>query len=520
MTEKLKRQGDISAEEATRIFLLAVVMYAYEMGDLEDQYMNSFGGKFNYEMSEALVEWYKEVSFRIPDVPEFRNFITSIPSREICPLTLFKIPAKNKVHRMINAMDKMMGNKRYVLEENPKTSDSFYLCANEKMIEWIKNNVPLSFDVTCHYKSDGIGIDGASFARFGVLGLLPTYEREIKKEKIQTLLKLDIPFLRETTDNYLVICPAEYKDVLDAVADDLPIPEMPQKTSSRVPKDIAYINSLVSRVSDITEEEADDLYLLFKTYQALRTAALKSNKRYRKQVKNAAEPGLEALCSWYKAVEKELKKGKRGDFVYTLPSDLNMNLYQLRKPIEKCLKMLPKEPSIIMARDKEDFPVKEVFLDTRSSFVRPAYCQSFLCKSSRYGFFQRNGINWKAWKPVLEFSSRFDENTGNRMLNLNNSYKDPTSGKLLFAEKLGIKYIVMDHTIAVKNEDRPKMLEILNLSDEKIMETAELIKPKTESSLSEFWESDYMVKSVEMVYRAQKDKKEYIESGEWMEMDR
>lgn len=53
---------------------------------------------------------------------------------------------------------------------------------------------------------------------------------------------------------------------------------MTGKTSTHTPKDISYIDSLTSHVSfkrDISLEEADDLYLLFKMYQALKTAALK-----------------------------------------------------------------------------------------------------------------------------------------------------------------------------------------------------------------------------------------------------
>ena len=62
MTEKLRWQGDVTADEAMHIFLLAVVAYAYEMGALEGRYKNSFGGKFDCaELSSALGEWYDEV---------------------------------------------------------------------------------------------------------------------------------------------------------------------------------------------------------------------------------------------------------------------------------------------------------------------------------------------------------------------------------------------------------------------------------------------------------------------------
>ena len=95
-TEKLKNKGDVSEDEATRIFILATVVYAYEMGEtLDKQYRNSFRDKLDVsEISEALGKWYKEVFLRISDdqesdvIPsEYYNFVASIPSPLICPPT-------------------------------------------------------------------------------------------------------------------------------------------------------------------------------------------------------------------------------------------------------------------------------------------------------------------------------------------------------------------------------------------------------------------------------------------------
>jgi len=56
MTEKLKTQGDISKEEATRMFVLASVIYAYGMGEYkEGRFRDNFNYRFDLsELSDAI----------------------------------------------------------------------------------------------------------------------------------------------------------------------------------------------------------------------------------------------------------------------------------------------------------------------------------------------------------------------------------------------------------------------------------------------------------------------------------
>jgi len=119
---------------------------------------------------------------------------------------------------------------------------------------------------------------------------------------------------------------------------------------------------------------------------------------------------------------------------------------------------------------------------------------------------------------------------GNTVLNL--FYGDPVLGKLRFAEHLGIKYIVVENVVAVKEKDRERMLEILNLPNDKIMLAAEIAAqkdPKTAQDNKNTWGElmrtknpslEHVIQGVEMVYKAQKDQKEYIDDGSWMEIDR
>ncbi len=542
MTEKLKTQGDISKEEATRMFVLASVIYAYGMGEYkEGRFWDNFNYRFDFsELSDAIGKWYEELLTRIPDEisDKYPNCITSIPSVAVCPPPESIYYKESTAPRIMDAICEIRRKKTRALEERIETSDS--VCANGPMVEWLKSNVPLSFDVTYCYKR--ICDFEVQFARFGVLNFLPIHVREIDEDGLGKLSNLDIPILR--TENisrkglfrkfYRVACPPEHRDILDAVADGLPVPERrPVEKRPHTPRDLLYIDTLTSRIScgrDISIEEADDLYLLFKMYQAIRTAALNVKGSIRQEMKDSAEPGLNALRSWYKAVEKELKKNRKGNFVYTLPNDTNMNLYQLRDPVERCLKMLPKEPTKVVVRYKDRFPVKDDCLDAKSLTTTGTSDRYVYYLSGRYGFFDRNGIPVKddcldasrygffdrngihVKDDCLDAKSLTTTGTSDRYvyylsgrygffdrndININEwcpvaEYKDgvsynvfddfrgkPIFGKLRFAESLGIRYIIInDMTIAVKKKDLDRVREILDLPDDEIMRTAYFLAKK------------------------------------------
>lgn len=538
MTEKLKKHGDITEDEALHIFILATVTYAYEMEwNYSNLHKTCFNHRFDFTgLSEALGKWYEEVFSRISDrrAPEkYRNFIGSIPSNMACPPLAYAVTPASYVAK---AMERVRQWKTDSLEQNFRTSD--FVCANKKMAGWIKDNVPLSFDVSYHVMYHDLG--NVTFARFGALGSLPFYEREVDEETFWKLSETGlVPFLQcnsvvKGKTLYAVACPVEYKNVLDAVVDGRPASEE-IKTSTRVPKDLSYINSLTSRLpsGDITLEEADNLYLLFKTYQALKLAAQKAHSSETvREAKKATDPGMEALRSWYRRVETSLKQNKRGNFVYTLPGDMNMNLFQIRKQVKRCLEMLPEEPLEVTTRNEDRFPVKDVFLDSKYLVIdRPPnkYVRYF---SNRYGFFARNDIDINEWKPV----ARCEDGNGDSMFD--NEYGSPKLGKLRFAESLGIKFIVMGkNTVAVKKDDLEKTLEILSVPDDEVVQAAmfavqkdlEETRKTGGSALKEKWLKGigkhcmplrYMRKGAETAYNRQKEKKEYLDENEWMEVDR
>lgn len=319
MTEKLKTQGDISENEAARIFILATVMYAYEMGTLsERRYWSDFRSKFNYsELSQALGEWYKEVRSWIPDAFSFHNFVTTIPSIPSPDLYPPPMNSPKTTPYAMKAIREIWREKGFILEENLKTKSRFY--TSKEMTEWLRKNVPLSFDVL--YYAHGY----VQLARHGVLGLLPVYEREVEQERLWGLSERHIPFVQSTKSRqmlhreyYSVACPAEYKDIVDAIADDQPVPEVqPVETKTRIPKDVAYIEYLTSRLydgGDISLEEADNLYLLFKMYQALQTMASRTRMPLQQEIKNTTRSGLNALRLWYKAAETTLRQKQTGKF--------------------------------------------------------------------------------------------------------------------------------------------------------------------------------------------------------------
>jgi len=127
-------------------------------------------------------------------------------------------------------------------------------------------------------------------------------------------------------------------------------------------------------------------------------------------------------------------------------------------------------------------------------------------------------------------------------------FENVIAGKLYFAERsLGIKQIVIEDMVAVKEEDYPKMLEVLKLPDIKIMNIAQLlgqreleeiraekerlaktpenykkldVLERKESILKRTVVIEHVIKATEMVYEAQKAQEEYLEENNWMEIDR
>lgn len=537
-TRKLRYKGDVTEEEATYIFFLGSAMYAYELGQhFERQYLNNFNFKFNYsELSQALGEWYKEVRSWIPDAFSFHNFVTTIPSIPSPDLYPPPMNSPKTTPYALKAIREIWQEKGFILGENLKTKSRFY--TSKEMAEWLRKNVPLSFDVL--YYAHGY----AQLARYGVLGLLPVYEREVEQERLGGLSERHIPFVQSTksrqmlhSEYYSVACPVEYKDIVDAIADDQPVPEVqPVEIKTRTPKDVAYIEYLTSRLydgGDISLEEADNLYLLFKMYQALQTMASRTRMPLQQEIKNTTRSGLNALRLWYKAAETTLRQNKRGNFIYTLPNGANMNLYQIGTPIKRCLNKLPKEPNEVIMRRYDELDVEDNYFDTSCTTKD----EHVYYASNRYGFFMRNNINLSPWKTVAKYEGHawkdiFENDRGSIMLS-----------KLHFARSLGIEYVIIDNAVAVKEGDCQKMLEILNLPNRKIMQAAELaVQKDLEEAQKELAKSpndeilakekalkmmsednmalEYITKGVEIAYRAQKDQEEYLEDGSWMEIDR
>lgn len=538
MTNKLRSEGDVTIDEATHIFILGAVIYAYELGQhFERQYLNNFNFKFNYsELSQALAGWYKEVRSWMPDAFSFHNFVTTIPSIPSPDLYPPPMNSPKTTPYAMKAIREIWKEKGFILEENLKTKSRFY--TSKETTEWLRKNVPLSFDVL--YYAHGY----AQLARYGVLGLLPVYEREVEQERLWGLSERHIPFVQSTKSRqmlhreyYSVACPVEYKDIVDAIADDQPVPEVqPVETKTRIPKDVAYIKYLTSRLydgGDISLEEADNLYLLFKMYQALQTMASRTRMPLQQEIKNTTRPGLNALRSWYKAVETTLRQNRQGNFIYTLPNGANMNLYHIGVPIKRCLNILPKEPNEVIMRRYDELDVEDNYFDiscaTKDEHVYYA--------SNRYGFFMRNNINLSPWKTVAKYEGHAWKDI------FENDRGSITLGKLRFARSLGIEYVIIDNAVAVKEGDCQKILEILNLPNRKIMQAAELaVQKDLEEAQKELAKSpngeilakekalrmmsednmtlEYITKGVEIAYRAQKDQEEYLEDSSWMEIDR
>ena len=117
---------------------------------------------------------------------------------------------------------------------------------------------------------------------------------------------------------------------------------MPDAQSEHT-KEIGYLHKMINKLEheDITEQEADNIYMILKFAQSMLVNA--KNVTYPKSRVCSAKSITEGLKHWYKAVYKALRDGRTGNFVYTLPMNDKYNLGHAKRYITKSLEMLPKD---------------------------------------------------------------------------------------------------------------------------------------------------------------------------------
>lgn len=118
-----------------------------------------------------------------------------------------------------------------------------------------------------------------------------------------------------------------------------------ERSKVKKKKDVGFLSRMtkkLKRQGDVTEEEADLIYMLVK-YTCVINCAIRANL-YELFV---------ALEKWYKNVLEKVKAGKTGNFLYTLPTNPNLDIGKARYYITECLKFLPIECDKMIFFDAE-----------------------------------------------------------------------------------------------------------------------------------------------------------------------
>ncbi|HUM44262.1 MAG TPA: hypothetical protein PKI14_15065 [Fervidobacterium sp.] len=152
-------------------------------------------------------------------------------------------------------------------------------------------------------------------------------------------------------------------------------------------KDINFLTGMtkkLKRQGDITQDEADLIYMLVK-YACVIKCAIRAD----------LDELHTALQEWYKAVSEDVKAGRRGNFLYTLPTtdlDIGNSKYYILESLERlpveCDKMI-----FFGAEPEHD----RLFLDSFSAqrLVAPPYPAPYRAEavSYRWGSMKRAGLD-------------------------------------------------------------------------------------------------------------------------------
>lgn len=161
-----------------------------------------------------------------------------------------------------------------------------------------------------------------------------------------------------------------------------------ERSKVKKKKDVDFLSRMtkkLKRQGDVTEEEADLIYMLVK-YACVVNCAIRANL-YELFV---------ALEKWYKNVFEKVKAGKTGNFLYTLPTNPNLDIGKARYYIGESLKLLPTECDKMIFFDAEP-EYNCFFLDSFcvQNIFAPPYPAPFRTEvaSYRWGCMKRAGLD-------------------------------------------------------------------------------------------------------------------------------
>ena len=301
-------------------------------------------------------------------------------------------------------------------------------------------------------------------------------------------------------------------------------------------KDVNYLFSMAEKVKngqDITEDEADDIYLALKFAQALyvnqKIDSLdydKNDKEKQRIKKKQVDALMGGLAVWYRTVHEAVSSGRTGNFLYTLPTNDRYNIGRAKTYIERTLKMLPPDYTVLLFTKKTD--VKET----------PVDCYAFenisggtTIRSYRYGGARRSGfdpgkyitipvsgklLNW--WEKVFLRNSYHSDDC------VSEYEKCPAIvAKLEYLRRQGVlpagTFISQDCFVAFDGKEYEKCRYVFEIPDGEI----EKLSPRVRS-----WDNreDAMpaiegaIGVVRMLSSMRRDRDGYLEDDDWLEIER
>jgi len=301
-------------------------------------------------------------------------------------------------------------------------------------------------------------------------------------------------------------------------------------------KDVNYLLSMVEKVKngqDITEDEADDIYLVLKFAQALYVNQKidnlgydKNDKEKQRIKKKQVDALMGGLAVWYGTVHEAVSSGRTGNFLYTLPMNDKYNIGRAKTYIERTLKMLPPDYTVLLFTKKTD--VKETPIDC---YAFENISGGTTVRSYRYGGARRSGfdpgkyitipvsgklLNW--WEKVFLRNSYHSDDC------ISENEKCPAIvAKLEYSRRQGVlpagTFISQDCFVAFDKKEYEKCRYVFEIPDGEI----EKLAPRVRS-----WDNreDAMpavegaIGVVGMLSSMRRDRDGYLEDDDWLEIER
>ena len=332
LTEKLKKEKDVSQEEADLVYMLRRIYEAYcyvsskhdsnsERKVLDFSMLNSnyfydameydFTDSFTRPMQSAFGKWYRTVA-DLAASGRTGNFATTIPA--------FLLAEEETADLMRFAFTKLSEEDKIIIIRGDRARELS-----------VRINKLLTSDALFFYPETGL--PRLTFAR---CGLVPRLERNTN----------DILFLQRMTEKL--------------------------------------------KSEDITPEESDLIYTIFKFSQTLKSRSFRFYGE-RKDFKRQTDRLKNALNLWFKTVYEVAKSGRTGNFLHTLPV---CDFTGYSSIVKKTLNLLPKQFSMAKLSTESDLPdITGVFFDNERKVLMSQRCGVVqkVAQADRYALFEDPG---------------------------------------------------------------------------------------------------------------------------------